>query len=146
MAPAPHPDTCMYQHVYCACLYASLPWGRYVHDGPMNLDLNQAPRLDDEELSRQAPLIRAQVGIRYEQLWKAALPGILNMNEDPDWRVDPRLVEAGIRILRNMATLYRLDQPAQTEREEPTATRAGTAALVLGHLDQLAARMSGQEE
>lgn len=107
----------------------------------MDIDLNQLPRLDDEELSTKAPQIRAQVAMRYEQLWHAALPGIMNTQGDPDWRPDPRMLEAGVRILRNMAHLYRLDEPAQREREEVAGTQTTIIDLVESSLRELEARM-----
>lgn len=106
----------------------------------MDIDLTQMPRLDDEELSTKAPFIRAQVAMRYEQLWHAALPGIMNTQSDPDWRPDPRYVEAGIRILRNMAHLYRLDEPAAREREEVAGTRTPVIDMVESALTALEAR------
>lgn len=108
----------------------------------MDVDLTQMPRLDDEELSQKAPFIRAQVAMRYEELWRAALPGIMNTESSPDWRPDPRFVEAGIRILRNMASLYRLDEPAQREREEVAGTRTPVIDLVESSLAALEARMA----
>lgn len=107
----------------------------------MDIDLTQLPRLDDEELSQKAPQIRAQVAMRYEQLWHAALPGILNTEGDPDWRPDPRMLEAGVRILRNMAHLYRLDSPAAREREEVAGVRTPLIDLVESTLIELEARM-----
>lgn len=107
------------------------------------MDLSQRPRLDDTAISEQAPLVRAEIALRYQSLWEAVLPGIRNLEDSPDWRADPRMVEAGVRVLRNLSQLYRLDVGATQEAPDPAGTRLGTRELVSAALDVLEAREAG---
>jgi len=111
----------------------------------MDMDLSQRPRLDETAISEQAPLVRAELALRYQTLWDAVLPGIRNLEDSPDWRADPRMVEAGVRVLRNLSQLYRLDVGATQEAPDPAGTAAGIRELVSAQLDVLAARSQGEE-
>lgn len=101
----------------------------------------EQPRLDEEDISQDAPYMRAMIAARYEQLWRAAAPGFTNPDDNPDWRPDPRHIEAGIRILRNLSGLYRLDMPAGSPAEAVSGIQVGVRELVAGMLDSLESRM-----
>lgn len=94
--------------------------------------------LDDTELARQAPLVRAIVAQRLEDVYKICAPHILG---DVD-RVDPRFVEAGIRALDRLTRLFRLDQPA-APLPDPDARPIDAATVVANGLRELEARIRG---
>lgn len=61
----------------------------------------------DEQIHESAPLVRALLVERLEQIWTTCEPHITGAAGKPD----PRWAEAGIRVLDRLARLYRLDQP-----------------------------------
>lgn len=91
----------------------------------------------DEEIHDSAPLVRALLVERYEQLWSACEPHATGAVGKPD----PRFVEAGIRVCDRLAKLYRLDQPVPGA-EQPQGELVGKADLVLATLRELEARMA----
>lgn len=90
----------------------------------------------DEEISDSAPLVRALLVERLEQIWSVCSPHVTGDVPKPD----PRFIEAGIRVLDRLARLYRLDQPVAGQ--DPVAGElVGKADLVLAGLMELEARM-----
>lgn len=65
--------------------------------------------IGDEQLSTNAPLVRALVVERLEMLWRTCQPF---MDGSAGIRPDPRFVESGIRVLDRLMRLYRLDSPS----------------------------------
>ena len=64
--------------------------------------------IGDEQLSTNAPLVRALVVERLEMLWRTCQPYL----DGSGGRPDPRFVESGIRVLDRLMRLYRLDSPS----------------------------------
>lgn len=98
------------------------------------------PSLGDEELSAQAPMVRAELVKRLEQIWKTCSPHIDGSLPRPD----PRYIEAGLRVLDRLTNLYRLNQPARGG-EEPPDTVVDGRRLVLGKLAELTERESASD-
>lgn len=94
--------------------------------------------IGDEQISESAPLVRALVVQRLEQVWKVCEPHIVGSAGKPD----PRFVEAGIRVLDRLARLYRLDLPVPGA-ELPDGDAVPKAELVLAGLRELESRMQG---
>lgn len=63
--------------------------------------------IGDEQVAESAPLVRALVVQRLEQMWTAIEPQVNGDGGKPD----PRFLEAGIRVCDRLIRLYRLDLP-----------------------------------
>jgi hypothetical protein len=99
--------------------------------------LDPAPRgIADEQIHDSAPLVRALLVERLEQIWSTVVPHVTGEVGKPD----PRFIEAGIRVLDRLARLYRLDQPVPGA-EQPQGELVDRADLVLSGLKELEARL-----
>jgi hypothetical protein len=90
----------------------------------------------DEEIHDSAPMVRALLVERLEQIWSVCEPHVTGTMGKPD----PRFVEAGIRVLDRLARLYRLDQPVPASNEV-TGDLISQRDLVLAGLRDLEIRM-----
>lgn len=100
--------------------------------------------LDEQTLSQDAPFVRALVAARLEVLWQQ-VNGHIQSRADVELEPDVRVVEAGVRILKSLSSLYRLDSPAGTPEELVGGTNLSTRALVAAQLDTLEQRMRQDE-
>jgi hypothetical protein len=91
--------------------------------------------IGDEQIHDSAPLVRALLVERYEQLWSVCEPHVTGEVGKPD----PRFIEAGIRVCDRLAKLYRLDQPVPSS-VETVGELVGKAELVLTGLAELESR------
>lgn len=107
----------------------------------MDLERRSEPRISDTDISDGAPRVRALVANRLETLWRAAERGFVDTG-DPDWRPDIRAIEAGIKILRNLGAVYRLDLPAGTPAEAVQGVSVPLRDLVASQLQALEARIA----
>lgn len=101
-----------------------------------SLDLN-GRGIADEQIHESAPLVRALVVQRLEQIWSICEPNIIGTSGKPD----PRWAEAGIRVLDRLARIYRLELPAPGA-EQSDGDLVPRSELVLADLRELEARMS----
>lgn len=71
-------------------------------------------RITDEDLVASAPAVRALLVARLEKMW-APVEAALEQSAAVGGAIppDPRLLEIGLRIVRDEATLYRLAKPPQ---------------------------------
>lgn len=97
------------------------------------------PAITEEDLNRDSAYMRGVLAKRLEMIWKTVQPHIDGTIEEQGGRVDPRFIEAGIRVLDRLAKLYRLDAPARAELAQLSMVDA--AALVSSQLAELEARM-----
>jgi len=102
----------------------------------MTQELTPQRGIRDEEIHDSAPLVRALLVERYEQLWSVCEPHATGTVGKPD----PRFIEAGIRVCDRLARLYRLDQPVP-QSTELEGELVGKAELVLAGLRELETRM-----
>jgi hypothetical protein len=102
----------------------------------MTQELTPQRGIRDEEIHDSAPLVRALLVERYEQLWSVCEPHATGTVGKPD----PRFIEAGIRVCDRLAKLYRLDQPVP-QAQELEGELVAKADLVLNGLRELEARM-----
>jgi hypothetical protein len=91
--------------------------------------------IGDEQIHGSAPLVRALLVERYEQIWSTCEPHVTGGVSKPD----PRFIEAGIRVLDRLARLYRLDSPAPSQ-DQPAGEIVGKADMVLAGLLELEAK------
>lgn len=92
--------------------------------------------IGDEQIHDSAPLVRALLVERLEQIWSTCQPHVTGEVGKPD----PRFVEAGIRVLDRLARLYRLDQPVPGS-DQVAGEGVDRAALVEAGLRELESRM-----
>lgn len=96
--------------------------------------------IGDEQVANSAPMVRALLVQRLEQIWSQCEPHVTG-NVKPD----PRFIEAGIRVLDRLARLYRLDSPL-TGGGPTDPDPAGTSlAAAVAQVSELEARM-GQDD
>jgi hypothetical protein len=109
------------------------------HNEPMDLAKTPRPSLDDASLSQDAPYVRALVAQRLEALWRQ-VQGHIQTREDAELEPDVRVLGEGVRILKSLVGLYRLDSPAGTPEELVGGTNLSTRALVDAQLAELEKR------
>ena len=100
--------------------------------------------MDEQTLSQDAPYVRALVAQRLEVLWQQ-VNGHIVARADIELEPDVRVVEAGVRILKSLTTLYRLDAPAGTPEELVGGTNMSTRALVSAQLAEMEKRLRQDE-
>lgn len=64
--------------------------------------------IDEEQVADSAPMVRALIVQRLEQVWRACDPHINPTQDalDSGFRRDPRYIEAGLRVLDRLALIY----------------------------------------
>lgn len=64
--------------------------------------------IDEEQVATSAPMVRALIVQRLEQVWRACDPHINPTQEqlEAGFRRDPRYIEAGLRVLDRLALIY----------------------------------------
>lgn len=80
--------------------------------------------ISDEQVAESAPMVRALVVARLEKIWRACEPYIMPPPPEPGelpHRVDPRFVEAGIRVNDRLIALYGLLRPQPGQDQQPEA-------------------------
>lgn len=92
--------------------------------------------IGDEQIHDSAPLVRALLVERLEQIWSTCEPHVTGGVPKPD----PRFIEAGIRVLDRLAKLYRLEHPVPGA-DVVVGELVGKAELVLKGLDELEQRL-----
>lgn len=111
----------------------------------MDMQPYRMPRIDDAKLNEDAPAIRAEVLRRLEDLWATLAPRITNVRDVDELgepvRLDPRFVEAGIRVLDRLMRLYRLDAPGVAAAEPLSGSDVGDR--VAAELLELEQRLAG---
>lgn len=100
--------------------------------------IEASPRgIRDEDIHDAAPMVRALVVERLEQIWSTCSPHVTGGVPRPD----PRFVEAGIRVLDRLMKLYRLEAPVPGA-DQPQGELISKSELVLAQLQELEQRMS----
>jgi hypothetical protein len=98
----------------------------------------QPPEIGEEQLVESQPRVRALLVQRYEEIWDRVS---VRINEDKEHErpVDPRILEIGLRVLKDEAVLYRLGRaaPVTEEEDDPTILGIDRAAMVAEQLSVL---------
>lgn len=68
------------------------------------------PRITDEDLANSAPTVRALLVGRLEEMWRPIATHLADAQAGVT-PADPRLLEIGLRIVKEESTLYRLARP-----------------------------------
>lgn len=113
------------------------------------MDLSPAgmPQITDDDVTASGPRVRALVIHRYELLWMACAPhldaaGMAERGERPD----PRMVQIGFTVTRELAKQYRLEKTSVPIDDDSLegADEARTRAMVTAALDELEAAREGR--
>lgn len=105
-------------------------------------------RITDEDIAESGPAVRALLVARLEQLWKP-VEMRLDMEKDGSMPMDPRMMEIGVRICKELAGHYRLARPPLATPEEDTdllGPGVDRAALVEQKLSEIEARIRSQPD
>jgi hypothetical protein len=98
-------------------------------------------RIGEEELYESQPRVRALIVRRYEALY-ALVEAHIAQAEESGRSGDPRFLEIGVRVLREMSALYRMGSPPKVS-EEDADPNAGVdpASLVLASLAEIEGKL-----
>lgn len=96
-------------------------------------------QITEDDLLASAPSVRALLIARYEALWK---PVKVRLDQDAGGEIpiDPRLLELGLRINKEIGLLYRLYRPPLTkpeDEEEDMIVGRDTAAAIEASLQEV---------
>jgi hypothetical protein len=104
----------------------------------MNMDelTDAAAGIREEDVAASAPMVRALLVQRLEQIWSQCEPHVTG-----ELKPDPRFIEAGIRVLDRLAKLYRLDLQAPPTGLPVTDPVGAAIDAARKQLDELEARI-----
>jgi hypothetical protein len=74
-------------------------------------------KVDEEQLYQAQPMVRALIIERYEALYRLVTVHVARAEEEGR-PPDPRWAEIGVRVLKELTSLYRLATPPRTDAEE----------------------------
>lgn len=103
--------------------------------------------IDEKHVAESAPMVRALVVQRLEQVWRACEPHINVSQEDLDlgFRRDPRYIEAGIRVLDRLASIYGLLKTTQLQADPDAGSSEDQRRQLTLELSELESRMKKEE-
>jgi len=97
-------------------------------------------RIEEDDLYAYQPVVRATVFARYEALY-SLVEQHNKLAAEGERPPDPRWAEIGVRVLKELSALYRLNAPTRGEAEEDVWTHGqAPSAAVLAMLDELEAK------
>lgn len=110
------------------------------------LPAGSMPEITEDNLVESAPRVRALITSRLEQLWRQVDQHIVEA-EAGDRMQDPRMLEIGKGILKELAAIYRLGRPVPVAEVEEDQELAGVdrRAIVGAKLDELEAKRRARE-
>lgn len=102
-------------------------------------------QITEADLVESAPRVRALMVARLEALW-APVNARLQLDGGGEQPIDPRLLEIGLRIVKEEALIYRLGRaPAANEEEEQDpAPGVDRAAMIEGKLQEIENKLREQ--
>jgi hypothetical protein len=106
------------------------------------MDLNLVPdwQISEDDVAEHAPRVRGQVVKRYEDLWQLITTQI-HLAEEAGRPVDPRWAELGVRVTKELASVYRLHRVANQELDEVVLTTP--VDVIEAQLKELEAKLAG---
>lgn len=118
------------------------PWP--MDDGVEGVMVPGKAGIAEEQVAESAPMVRAIVVQRLEQVWRACEPHI-NPDEaalELGFRRDPRYIEAGIRVLDRLTAIYGLLKPHQTQGDPDAGSSLEVRAQLVRQLEDLESKLS----
>lgn len=111
--------------------------------------IGPGPReITDEQVADSGPRVRALLVQRLEQVW-SVIEGHVNEHLDGTRPVDPRMLEIGLRTVKEVKDLYRLAKPqvaSEEEDEDPQQAALDRRSLVLMQIEAAEAKLRGEEQ
>lgn len=107
---------------------------------PMSQDIVPGKAgIGEEQVAESAPMVRALVVQRLELLWRTCEPHINLSQDDLDLgrRPDVRFVEAGIRVVDRLTSIYGLLRPQHQMSEPETSSRLDQRQLALQRIQEI---------
>lgn len=104
--------------------------------------LPEGVSISDDNVAADQAAVRGLVVKRLEQLWATIEPHVDGRVVADGYRVDPRMIQAGITVVRELGKLYRLDRPAPAAPEAVTGAVTDRVAVERS-LAELEARLAG---
>lgn len=104
--------------------------------------------ITEEQLLDAQPRVRALLVQRYETVW-SVVQGHMDEHLAGDRPVDPRMLEIGLRVLKQEGEVYRTNRlplAAEAEDEEPLGQVLDRRALALESLLEVEVRLGKQPE
>lgn len=100
--------------------------------------------INEEHVAEAAPMVRALVVQRLEQVWRACEPHINPDQESLElgFRRDPRYIEAGIRVLDRLTAIYGLTKPHATQADPDAGSSVDQRAKLVLDLEELESRIN----
>lgn len=111
------------------------------------LGAGSMPEITEDNLTEAAPRVRALITQRLELLWQQVDQHVSEVRAGERVQ-DPRMLEIGKGILKELAGIYRLGKPApvaEVEDEVP-AGRDELVARLHGRLDELEAKRQARTQ
>lgn len=111
----------------------------------MDLILTDTISISDTDLAKDQGRMRALIALRLEALWAGCAP-FIEARTDPESGIvlkpDPRFLETGLRVLRDLGRLYRVDAPAS---QDPGAAQVPVSdrVIVARQLQELEDKITG---
>jgi len=103
-------------------------------------------KISEDDLAAAQPGVRALVVRRYEKVW-AIVEGHVSGAQDSGRGADPRVLEIGVRVLKELSALYRLSQPPRAvEEDDSPFAGLDPAAVVLDQLAEIEERLRRASE
>lgn len=100
-------------------------------------------KIGEDELYKAAPSVRALIVKRYESLY-AEVEDYREQVKSAGRPADPRYLEIGVRILKELGQMYRLGRPpAAAEDDDDPNAGVDPGKLVLARLEELEAKAAG---
>ncbi len=103
--------------------------------------------ITEEQLAESGPRVRALQVQRLEKVW-SVVEGHIDEHLDGTRPMDPRMLEIGLRVVKEETALYRLAKPqaaSEEEDEDPQQAALDRRALVLMQIEAAEAKLKGEE-
>lgn len=103
-------------------------------------------QITEEDVQESAPRVRALLVARLESMWEPVRVTLLR-DADAERPIDPRMLEIGLRICKELGLHYRLYRPPVTKVEEdddPLGPGVDRAALIEDQLQEIENKMRSQ--
>ena len=120
-----------------------LPWNMQGLDLPHTCPMPEVKvrRIEDEDVEQARGAVRAEVVARYEGLWRL-VESHNKLADEGERPPDPRWAEIGVRVLKELTQLYRLNvAPRQAEDEDVWTHGQAPDDVVLRQLEELEERV-----
>jgi hypothetical protein len=110
------------------------------------LPAGSMPEITDDNLIEAAPRVRALVMSRLEHMWRQVEIHMVDA-EAGDRALDPRMLEIGKGLMKEVAAIYRLGHASPAPEEEVDEVQAAydRRAIVAAKLDELEAKRRARD-